>query len=83
MVLQRDMRAPVWGTAEPNAEVTVEFANQRKTTKADASGKWIADLDPMPASAEPRELRITQSNPQSAIPNPQFKDVLVGDVWVC
>lgn len=39
-VLQRDKPVPVWGWAEPNARVTVEFAGQKKDATADASGKW-------------------------------------------
>lgn len=35
MVLQRDKPVPVWGWAEAGAEITVEFAGQTKTAKAD------------------------------------------------
>ena len=38
MVLQRDKAVPVWGKAAPGEEVVVEFAGQKKTAKADASG---------------------------------------------
>ncbi|MFM9963498.1 MAG: family 16 glycoside hydrolase [Planctomycetaceae bacterium] len=79
-VLQRDIAVPVWGKAEPGSEVTVEFADQKKSAKAGTDGKWIVKLDPMPASAEPRELTV-----QSTIENQKSKitDVLVGEVWVC
>ncbi len=79
-VLQRDMPIPVWGKAEPASEVTVEFASQTKTATADAHGKWIVRLDPLPASAEPRELTV-----ESKIGNQKSKiaNVLVGEVWVC
>ena len=30
MVLQRDMKVPVWGTAAPSETVTVKFAGQKK-----------------------------------------------------
>ena len=60
-VLQQGMPVPVWGTASPGEEVTVVFANQTKTAKADAAGKWLVKLDPMPASAEPRNLTISGS----------------------
>jgi len=75
MVLQRDLPVPVWGTASPAEEVRVEFAGQSKSTKADAAGKWLVKLDPMPASAEPRTLTI--QNRKSEIQN-----ILVGDVWI-
>ena len=51
-VLQREMAVPVWGWAEPGAEVTVEFAGQKKTVTVDDDGKWMIGLDPMPASAD-------------------------------
>ncbi len=68
MVLQRDKAVPVWGKAAPGEEVTVEFAGQKKTTKADAAGKWMVKLDPMPASDQPRDL-IVSSNHKSQIIN--------------
>jgi sialate O-acetylesterase len=46
MVLQREMKVPVWGTAAPGEEVTVEFAGQKKSTKTGADGKcndWFID----------------------------------------
>ena len=52
MVLQRDIDVPVWGWAEPGKEATVEFAGQKKSAKADKSGKWMVRLDAMKASAE-------------------------------
>jgi sialate O-acetylesterase len=45
-VLQREMAVPVWGWAEPGAEVTVQFAGQKKTDTADDGGKWMVRLDP-------------------------------------
>ena len=88
MVLQQGQPVPVWGWAAPNEEVMVEFAGQKKTAKADASGAWNLKLDPMPASAEPRTMTVSPSGAPSATPpstirNPQFEDVLVGEVWLC
>ena len=48
MVLQCDAKVPVWGTAEAGEEVTVEFAGQKNSVKADASGNWASvNLKPM------------------------------------
>jgi sialate O-acetylesterase len=82
MVLQREIPVPVWGTDDPGATVTVEFAGQQKKAVASASGKWQVMLDPMPASFEPRILKVS-SNRQSAIGTLQCSDVLVGEVWIC
>ncbi|MBM4082379.1 MAG: sialate O-acetylesterase, partial [Planctomycetes bacterium] len=82
-VLQRDRPVPVWGLAEPGEAITVEFAGQKKTATADASGRWRVTLDAVPASAEPRELHV-QSKIQSAWGGRKSKitDVLVGDVFI-
>ena len=79
MVLQCAMSVPVWGTADAGEEVTIEFAGQKGTVKADAEGKWRIDLKPMQPSAEPRTLRVSGSKTDPAI---RFDDVLVGEVWL-
>jgi len=81
-VLQQNAKVPVWGTADPNENVTVEFAGQKKTITADAQGNWKVTLDPMPASAAPRDLTIS-GNLKSQISNVKCAGVLVGEVWVC
>ena len=82
MVLQRDMSIPVWGKAGPGATVTVAFSKQKKTTTADAEGKWRVNLDSMPASFEPRTLTVSAGQ-KTATEDLQCSDVLVGDVWIC
>ena len=52
LVLQREAKVPVWGTADAGESVTVEFAGQKETATAGADGKWLVQLAPMPASAE-------------------------------
>jgi sialate O-acetylesterase len=60
--------------------VTVEFAGQKKSAKADAGGNWRVHLDAMPASAEPRELKVSDAkNPAGSV---VLEDILVGEVWV-
>ena len=66
MVLQRDAKVPIWGTADAGETVTVEFVGQIKSATADANGKWLVKLDPLPASAEPRQL-LVRGNRQSKI----------------
>ncbi|WP_395745317.1 sialate O-acetylesterase [Prosthecobacter sp.] len=73
MVLQRELPVPVWGKAAPGEEVTVEFAGQKKSTKADANGRWMVKLDPLTANAEPQVLKAG---------NVTIQDVLVGEVWL-
>jgi sialate O-acetylesterase len=73
MVLQRGMSVPVWGTGDAGEEVTVKFAEQTKTAKADKNGKWSVKLDAMKACAKAGTMTIGETT---------FKDVLIGDVWV-
>jgi len=40
---------PIWGTTEPEANVTVDFKGQRKTTTAQKDGSWRVVLGAMPA----------------------------------
>jgi len=72
IVLQRDMPVPVWGTADPGAEVSVKFRDQTQSTKADAHGKWMLKLDALQAGG-PDELQIGTT---------RISDILVGEVWV-
>ena len=77
MVLQRGLATPVWGTAEAGEGVIVEFAGQKKTATATAEGTWSVKLDPMDANAQGQTFTVTGEN------SAEFKDVLVGDVWIC
>ena len=77
MVLQRERPAAIWGDAAPGEAVTVEFAGKRQSTTATADGRWRVQLDPLPASAEPRTLTVRGRNTVT------FSDVLVGEVWLC
>jgi len=79
MVLQREKPVAVWGWAEPDDRVSVEFAGQAVAAAAAADGRWLVKLAAMPASAEPRTLvaRCTRTGQQIEV-----ADVLVGEVWL-
>ena len=76
MVLQRGRAVPVWGTADAGETVTVSFAGQVKSATADAKGAWRVMLDPMPASKESRDLKVS-----GAANTEEIRNVLVGEVW--
>jgi sialate O-acetylesterase len=78
MVLQRGMTVPVWGWSKPGTEVSVEFAGQKKSAAAGETGKWMLSLDSLDASAEPRDMTITEAGGKKRI----LKDILVGEVWM-
>ena len=78
MVLQRKIKVPVWGTAEPGSLVTVSFGEQIKKTKAKADGNWRVVLSSMEASSSSREMVVSSGSTTL-----KFEDVLVGEVWIC
>ena len=75
MVLQREAKVPIWGTAAAGEKVTVRFRDQEKTTEAGADGKWRVELEPLKLG-QPGELTVAGKNTLT------LKDVLVGEVWV-
>ncbi|WP_372796536.1 sialate O-acetylesterase [Pontiella sp.] len=78
MVLQRGQDVPLWGTADPGAEIVAEFAGQKRTAVADKAGKWRVDFQSLEASAESRVLTVSAGDERIRI-----SDVLVGEVWLC
>lgn len=79
-VLQQKMAVPIWGKADPDATVTVDFFGQRKTAVADSSGGWRVVLDPLKASSEPHKLSVVSSAGDEKL---TLGNVLVGEVWIC
>ncbi len=77
MVLQRNKPVRVWGSAAPQEKVKIEFGGQVKSVAANQQGEWSVYLDPMPANAQPGEMKV--SGKGSSV---QFTNVLVGDVWI-
>ena len=79
MVLQREMKVPVWGIADPGEKVTVAFAGQTVSSTADADGKWRVNLAPLTASDHGAAFTVTGSHTAQPI---QLTDVVVGEVWL-
>ena len=77
MVLQRDKPIPVWGWSEEGLKVKVTLGGKSATATAGKDGRWEVRLPAMKASGEGRELIVEGSE------KIVFKDVLVGEVWVC
>lgn len=76
MVLQRDQPVTVWGWAKPDGKITVAFGGQSVSGVADKRGEWSVRLQPLKASASPRDLTV---NADATV---KLSDVLVGDVWM-
>ena len=77
-VFQRDKPIPVWGTAGPGDEVTVAFAGNQASARADASGRWTATL-PATAAGGPHSLEVRTTSGATRT----LSDILVGDVFLC
>ena len=75
-VLQRDMKLPVWGWAEPGENVKVTIAGQKQQSKADDTGRWQVTFEPL-ALGEPLTMVVEGKN------RIEVKDIRVGDVWLC
>ncbi len=78
MVLQQGIAVPVWGNARPGQKVTVRFAGQQHTAPTGKRGQWQVKLLPLKATAEGRTLTIESDGEVR-----NYKDVVVGEVWVC
>ena len=76
MVLQSDVRVPVWGTASPGEKITVAFAGQSVVTTAAGDGTWQVAFTRLANSPTARSLTIKGTNTIT------IQDVLVGEVWL-
>jgi len=76
MVLQREAKVPIWGTAEPGEQVTVTLAEQRGTATADSAGRWKLEIGPLKAGG-PFEITVAGRNTLT------LHNVAVGEVWIC
>ena len=75
MVLQREVNAPIWGTADPGERITVEINGLTASAVAAKDGKWKVYLPSFEAGG-PYELVVRGNN------EVKFSDVMFGDVWV-
>jgi len=76
MVLQRGVKARIWGTADAGEKVTVTIGMQKQTATANDKGEWAVLLDPMEAGG-PYDITVAGKN------TIKLANVLIGDVWVC
>jgi sialate O-acetylesterase len=76
MVLQQEIKLPVWGTADAGEKVLVSVSDHTASTVAGADGKWRVELAPFPDGTAPVTMTVAGKNTLT------FQDVLVGDVWV-
>jgi sialate O-acetylesterase len=78
MVLPMARPVTIWGTGDPGAGVSVDFAGQTVATRVDQAGRWELRLTPLAASARGRTLKVSSGRDQREV-----DDVLVGRVFLC
>ncbi len=78
MVLQQNAQAVVWGTASPEATITVtpSWGKTAYKGKADADGRWEVKVSTPAAGYTPYTLTVKGDGSTVRI-----NDVLVGEVW--
>ncbi len=75
MVLQREIKIPVWGKATPHEIITVRLNSAVVSATTSDSGSWIVYLPEFDAGG-PFSL-IVKGRTDSLV----YKNVLIGDVW--
>lgn len=76
MVLQQDIKIPIYGTSFPGEKIIVRILNTVVETKADEMGNWKVYLPPMKAGG-PYKLIITGEKDEMIL-----EDIYIGDVWI-
>lgn len=75
MVLQRDKKIAIFGSAAPKTDVYVSFRGVEEHTSSDMSGKWICYLSPQSVGSGD-DLIVTDNDQRICI-----EDVAVGDIF--
>jgi len=79
MVLQRNIRIPVWGNATPGSIITAQLGTSRVTAKVDVNGKWMLRLPKFKAGG-PYTLKLFELGKSKSVI--ELKGILIGDVWL-
>lgn len=79
MVLQQRSEVPIWGKATPFEKIKVKTSwnNTVYETMVDDAGKWKLYVNTPPAGG-PYQVSISSKRSNIA-----FKNVLIGEVWMC
>jgi len=76
MVLQRNVRAPLWGTGEPGETVTVQIGARKVSGRVGTDGRWMVRVGPF-AGGGPHAVTVTAPSGQI-----RFQDIAFGEVWI-
>jgi len=76
-VIQRGKPIVLMGDAAPNEALTISFAGDEKSTKADKNGRWQASFDARGAGG-PFTIALRGNSGKA-----KADDIAIGDVWLC
>jgi sialate O-acetylesterase len=76
MVLQRGMRAPIYGFADAGEKISVEFMGKTYKATTGGDGKWSIKMGSYKAGG-PYEMKLTHGTETL-----NFTNILIGEVWV-
>ena len=76
MVLQRSVKIPVWGWAQPSEKITITFNKKEYSTTTRSNGEWSLKMDAQEAGG-PYTMKLTGENKIT------IRDIMIGDVWFC
>ncbi len=77
MMLQRDVEIPIWGWAESNSLVEINFDGKSQTTTSDPKGYWKVILSSRSAGGN-YQIKIKSKGEKIELNNITF-----GDIWLC
>jgi sialate O-acetylesterase len=78
IVLQRGIKVPIWGWAEPGEQVmvSVSWHSMEWAVTAGKDGRWVFKMN-APAVGGPYEMTIKGKN------TIKIENIMAGEVWVC
>nr|WP_294894504.1 sialate O-acetylesterase [uncultured Pedobacter sp.] len=76
VVLQRNIKIPIWGWADVGEKVTVSFNGKTYVVNTGTDKKWKVMLNPEKEGG-PFKMTISGTNKIT------IQNILVGDVWLC
>ncbi|MDF1825976.1 MAG: sialate O-acetylesterase [Verrucomicrobiales bacterium] len=78
MVIQRNAKVSIWGTADPGDKVKVSFGEENPVVTTGDDGTWTASFLSKEASTQAATMSIKSEGKEIVL-----SGILVGDVWLC
>ena len=75
-ILQREVPFKIWGWADPNEKITIDFVGIKYDIQANASGNWEVGV-PAQKAGGPHKLIVQGKN------TVERSNILFGEVWLC